>query len=166
MPLFLPPRACVCNSLVIIAFCSCLDLDTFAPVYAATLSVWLPVVLTIHYVCLRVARAERVVCADKREDCAAVLIRTPTLCQEQPDFAWMMCPLACGVCSGKLTYLCQSLPPWPVRQRHFVHGKENHTVVLSGLLLRVGKMILCYCGVEQRGGIRHTVVLWMLPKRV
>ena len=55
-----------------------------------------------------VARAERVTCVDKRADCVDVLMKSPAVCQEQRDFALMMCPRTCGVCpsSGKLTYFC------------------------------------------------------------
>ncbi|KAK7508695.1 hypothetical protein BaRGS_00000261 [Batillaria attramentaria] len=50
------------------------------------------------YVC-SMQPSGRQACVDRREDCGDILRETPTLCQDQPDFAWLMCANTCGACT-------------------------------------------------------------------
>ncbi|KAK7473453.1 hypothetical protein BaRGS_00035282 [Batillaria attramentaria] len=48
----------------------------------------------------------RTVCKDRITDCAAILTSYPNVCDDYPDFAYVMCPSTCALCSDAVPPEC------------------------------------------------------------
>nr|KAG5689384.1 hypothetical protein BaRGS_017668 [Batillaria attramentaria] len=57
------------------------------------------------FTCRRPAEP-RTVCKDRITDCAAILTSYPNVCDDYPDFAYVMCPRTCALCSDAVPPEC------------------------------------------------------------